>query len=404
MDPPLAAPAEAARILASIHSTPSMTRYTLTMAAVSMVAEMLGLALAWALLASGLSRRIGRWATTCGRKTFVAGALFWIVYRGIRWLVFFPLALYANYRMPHLYGLSNQPLLAWFGDRLKGLLTDAAIGAVVAGAFLWSVRRWPVRWPLVFAAIATVLSAFLVFVTPIAIDPMFNKFTPLPLTSPLRPGIESLARRAGIPDATIFVVDKSRQTNETNAYVTGLGSTKRIVIWDTLIRKAPQDQLDAIVAHEIGHYVERHVLIGFVVMSAAFFLVLPLIRFLSLALLARWGERWGASVLHDPTAIPAVLLVVSVLGIAAAPINAAASRMIEHRADSFGLALCRDRTAMARAFIGLSRDNLSLPDPPAWIALLEDHPTLRSRAEYALYGKPSQLWPIPPMLPERTRN
>ena len=394
-DPPPIPAGEAARILASIHVTPAMTRYTLTMAGASIVVELLGLAWCWIVLASGLSRWIAAKAAGRARPLFASGALYWTGYRAIRWLLFFPASWYLGYRMPHLYGLSHQGAGLWLWDNIKGWLIDTSIGAVVVGALLVFVRRWPSRWPFVFAAFASAVTAFLIFISPVLIDKAFNKFTPLPMSSPLRPGIERLAARAGIPDAQILVADKSRQTDETNAYVTGLGATRRIVLWDTLIRKMPPEQIDAVLAHEMGHYVEHHVTIGFWLTTVAFFVLLPLVRWMAEAMIAREGGRWGMATIHEPAAIPALLLSIGLIELIGSPISAAASRVIEHRADAYGLTLCQDRVSMARSFIALSRDNLSLPSPPTWLALLEDHPPLADRARFALYGKPSEEWPRP---------
>jgi len=395
---------QAAQVLASIPVTPAMTRYSMTIALLAIVSELAGLVWLWLVLETGVSRRIGRWSQEAGRKLFVSAALFWIAYHVLTWLVFLPLSIYEGYHLPHQYDLSSESLGVWFHDRIVSLLVDTSVGAVLAGSMLWILRRSPKAWPFWLAALLVPVIAFGIFATPLVIDPLYNKFTVLGASDPLRPGIEHLATRAGIGRAQIFVVDKSRQTNETNAYVTGLGSSARIVIWDTLIARTTPAELNAIVAHEIGHYVEHHVVIGFWLTSASLFLILPLVRWSCLALLRRFGRRWGAQTLHDPASIPVILLVVSLIGIVTTPISQGASRFIEHRADAFGLALNGDRIGMANAFVALSRDNLSTPYPPAWIQVLESHPPLGERIRFALYGKPSELWPVPPELPRDTSS
>jgi Zn-dependent protease with chaperone function len=376
-----------------------MTRYSNTTALLAIGTDLAGIFWLWLVLQSGLSGRMSAWSQRLGRKLFISGALFWIAYHAASWLVFLPLSIYSDYRLPHQYGLSTQSLGAWFRDDIVSWLIDASIGAVAAGSLLWLIRRSPGAWPYWSAGLLVPVIAFGIFATPLVVDPLYNKFTPLAMNDPLRPGIERLASRAGIPNAQIFVVDKSRQTNETNAYVTGLGASARIVIWDTLIRKTTPAELDAVLAHEMGHYVEHHVVVGFWLTSASLFLILPLVRWISLALLRGVGRRWGAPSLHDPAALPVILLVVSLIAIATDPITQGVSRYIEHRADAFGLALNGDRAGMAEAFIELSRDNLATPYPPAWIRVLDSHPPLGERVRFALYGKPSQLWPVPPQIP-----
>lgn len=399
IDPPPVNPQAAAHILSAIRATPAMARYSTTLAVAALVYDAADLAWLAALLqsrlAGRLSERIGRRIS----RPFTAGAVFWVAYRVVSWLLFLPFFLWFSYQIPHRYGLSTQSLNGWFRDDIAGWLVTTAAGAALAGLVLVVIKRAPRRWPYLLAVIMAPLIAAAIFLAPLAIDPLFNAFKPLPKSSPLRPGIERLAIKAGIPHAQIFVVDKSRQTRQTNAYVTGLGSSERIVIWDTIIRKTSPRELDAVLAHEMGHYVERHVEIGFVVSSISLFVLFPLVRRFSEGLLKRFGGRWGIATLHEPAALLVIVLVVDVTLLVSSPISEGASRYIEHRADAFGLALSGDRIGMAEAFVALSRDNLADPNPPLWIQLLESHPSLSERVRYALYGRPSRLWPIPPQLP-----
>ncbi|HEY3329425.1 MAG TPA: M48 family metallopeptidase [Capsulimonadaceae bacterium] len=396
IDPPLLTPEHEAQIRALVHVTPAMLRYSGTMAALSVLFDVIGIALPLAVLATGMAAKIDVWTSRRTRLIAIRAALWWTAFRALRFVLLFPLAWYASYVLPHRYGLSAQSVAAWFGDTGKGWAVNTLIGALVAALVVTLIHRAPRRWPMWLATLSVPLIAASIFAAPLLIDPLFNKFTPLPAASPLHAPIEALARRAGIGDAEIFVVDKSRQTNATNAYVTGLGSSSRIVIWDTLIAKMTPDEVQAVVAHEIGHYAERHVPIGFALAVAALFVALPLVRLASLALLGRYGAHWGITDLAQPAAIPVLLVAASLLGLVVAPISAAGSRYIEHRADAYGLALTGNRAAAACCYIALSRENLSDPYPPLWLRLLLDHPPLAERIDYALRGRPNELWPVPP--------
>ena len=216
---------------------------------------------------------------------------------------------------------------------------------------------------------------------------MFNKFTPLP-PGPLKTRIEALAAKAGIPNAPVYVVDKSKQTHSTNAYVTGIGSSARIVLWDTTIQRMPEDQIVAVVAHEMGHYVLKHLYWGFALSVGGLLVGLPLAQKFVEAMLARYGPLWGVTSLSDYAATPALLLTVSLAGFFLAPLTNGVSRVIEHQADAYGLEVNGNGPAMARAFVSLSEQNLSDPDPPAFIKFwLFTHPPLRERIEFALGKK-----------------
>ena len=224
-----------------------------------------------------------------------------------------------------------------------------AVGAPIAAALLLLIRRMPQRWPLIAAAAMIPVIAIGIFATPLIVDPLFNKFTPMAQSDPLYARIESLAKRAGIGDAQVYVVDKSKQTNETNAYVTGLGSSTRIVIWDTLTRRMPPPQVGAVLGHEMGHYAEHHVVIGFIVSVVALLVVLPLTRAIALGLLARWGNKWGIVSLDQPSAMVVIVVSINLIAFIATPFASAGSRYIEHRADAFGLALTGDRVTFAKS-------------------------------------------------------
>lgn len=295
-----------------------------------------------------------------------------------------PYSYFAGYQIDHLFGLSHQSLSNWFTDLLKLKAVDAGIAAFAFAVAFAIIDRFPKRWPFVLWAVLVPLIATGIFLAPLIIDPLVNKFTEMQ-PGPLRADIQQVAAKAGIPNAPVFVVDKSRQTTKLNAYVTGLGSSARIVIWDTTVQKLPNEQVQAIVAHEAGHYVLGHIVLGFSLISVALLGLLLLAQRLQPRILSAFPKRWGITGFTDPAIIPAALLIGSIGATLVAPIENGISRAMEHQADAFGLQVTGNGPAMARAFVSLSQQNLSEPSPPAFIQFwFFSHPSLKERILFAL--------------------
>ena len=366
--------------------TPQMRRYSRTRYTLYFAGTAYGLLALWGTLATGLSARLRRVVQPL-RFSFFQLTGYYALLTLVLLAVHAPLTWYSGYYLEHAYGLSSQGLGAWAGDLAKGVGVDVATTVPILWGLFRLINKSPRRWGVWFWGALIPLIAFGIFVAPLVIDPLFNTFTPMP-PGPLKTRIESLAAKAGIPNAPVYVVDKSRQTHSTNAYVTGIGSSARIVIWDTTLQRMPEDQILAVVAHEMGHYVLKHLYWGFLMTVGGLLLVLPLAQTFAERLLARFGPRWGVAGLTDYAATPALLLTVSLFSFLLAPVTNAVSRRIEHQADAYGLAVTGNRPAMARAFVSLSEQNLSDPNPPAFIKLwLFTHPPLQERINFALGKK-----------------
>jgi STE24 endopeptidase len=366
--------------------TPQMTRYSRTRYALYFGGTGWGLLALWGVLATGLSARLRRVVQPL-RFPFFQLAGYYALLTLVLLVVHAPLTWYSGYYLEHAYGLSSQSAGAWAGDMAKGIAVDIATTVPVLWVLFWLIKKSPRRWALGFWGALIPFIAFGIFAAPLLIDPLFNTFTPMP-PSPLKTQIEALAAKAGIPNAPVYVVDKSRQTHSTNAYVTGIGSSARIVIWDTTLARMPQDQILAVVAHEMGHYVLKHLYWGFALTVGGLLLLLPLAQRFAERLLARFGPRWGVPALTDYAATPVLLLTVSLFSFLLAPVTNGVSREIEHQADAYGLQVTGNRAAMARAFVSLSEQNLSDPNPPAFITFwLFTHPPLQERIDFALGKK-----------------
>lgn len=261
------------------------------------------------------------------------------------------------------YGLTTQGWGGWTVDLLKSYAVSAVIGAIALFGF-YAVTRFAPRWWWAFAAAgAAALVILLSFVLPVLVEPIFNKFTPME-PGPLRTELLTLAERDGVPVRDVLVADASRRTRAVNAYVSGIGPTRRIVVYDTLLREAPPEEVVSVVAHELGHVKERDVLTGTLLgaLGAATGVV-------AVYLLGSWTgllRLAGVESIAVPRAFPLLIAVVTVVGLVTAPVSALISRRVEARADAHALALTGDPAAFEAMQRRLATVNLSDPDPPRW--------------------------------------
>ncbi|WP_446216129.1 M48 family metallopeptidase [Micromonospora sp. IBHARD004] len=286
------------------------------------------------------------------------------------------------------YGLSTQGWGGWAVDLLKSYAVSAVIGGLALLGFYTVVRLAPRWWWAFGAAGAAGLVVLLSFVLPVLVEPVFNRFTPME-PGPLRSELISMAARDGVPVRDVLVADASRRTKAVNAYVSGLGPTRRVVVYDTLLREATPAEVTSVVAHELGHAKDRDVWVGTLIGAlgaAAAVVALYLIG--SSAPLLRLA---GVDSVAEPRAFPLLIALVTVVGLVAAPVQALVSRRVEARADAHALALTGDPAtfeAMQRRLAGV---NLADPDPPRWEYLWSaSHPsTVERMAAARAYARES---------------
>ncbi len=302
-----------------------------------------------------------------------------------------PLRLYWHALSLH-YQQSVQGWGSWFWDWTKGELLGTAFGVVMVLILFAMMRRSPRHWWLYFWFPAVLILLGLIVITPLVIDPLFNKFEPLNKEHPeLVASIEKLTNHAGvpIPPDRILLMEASRKTNAINAYVTGLGASKRLVIWDTTIQKTSNDECLFIVGHELGHYVLGHVRQGFLLGVAGLLLALYfLFRGLHWTM-DRWAKDWKLYGQEDWAALAVLLLLLQVLLFVSSPVLSGYSRMQEHAADVYGLEVIHglvpnSEEVAAHAFQVLGELDLSDPNPPPFITFwLYSHPPLAERLVFA---------------------
>jgi STE24 endopeptidase len=281
-----------------------------------------------------------------------------------------PVSFWRGYLQERQWGFSTQGAAGWLVDMLKG----EAVSLLLMSLFwtgLVGLARWlPSAWPVAAAAALALAVGLLSFVAPVVLEPIFNRFGPL-ADERLAAELRSLAERAGVPVRDVLVADASRRTTKVNAYVSGLGKTRRVVLYDTLLETADEGELKLIVAHELGHRRERHIVKATLgaMAGAALWVVL---------LWALLGSR-----ISSPRELPLVLLISMGLRLFAAAPAAAIFRRWERVADRCSLELTHDLPAFERTHLDLARKNLGdLAPPRLAYLLLFSHPTAPERLAF----------------------
>ena len=279
------------------------------------------------------------------------------------------------------YGLSTRTWAGWAVDVGKGVLVSAALMALLLLVIVTVARVLPRTWWAWGAAATALLVVVVSFAYPVVVEPVFNRFTPLP-AGELRDDLLALAERDGVPVDDVLVADASRRTSSLNAYVSGFSGTRRIVVYDTLLEQATPDEVALVVAHELGHAKERDVLVGTLLgaLGAA-------VAVCALFLLLSWRPllaRAGADGAGDPRVVPLLLALIAVGSLLAGPFNNLVSRKIEVRADVHALELTRDPDTFIEAQKRLARTNISDLNPnPLAFWLFATHPSTTQRLALA---------------------
>ncbi len=333
-------------------------------------------------LFTGWSARIRNTAQRIGSRWFFTIAIYFVLFTLITALLQLPWAFYVEYLREHAYGLSNQTPEKWIKDTGISLAVSLFVGVLTIWIPFLLLKKSPRRWWFYTGLLVLPFIIFQVFIEPIWIAPLYNEFTAMK-DKELEAKILDLASRAGIDGADVFEVKKSEDTKAVNAYVTGFGDTKRIVLWDTAIEKLTEDELLFVMGHEMGHFVLGHVIRLIAVAFLITFLSLYLIHRFSGALLRRFGDRWGVHELSDVAALPLILLMMSGFTLVVMPLIFAFTRHNEHEADRFGLELTHLNHAAGTGFVTLQKENLANPDP-GWFYMLwrSSHPSIAQRIEF----------------------
>jgi len=358
------------------------------------------LAFVWWLLASRNAARLEHWAERRVKYRWIQGYLFFIAFVVISSIADLPLSMIGHI-VSRRYGISVQGWGGWFLDLAKGL-SLSFVGVLIFLLFNWIVRRWPRRYWLGVWMVAVPLMIFGTMGSPL-LEPFFNKYEPLQKNhAALVTELQKVVARTGtdIPPDRMFLMKASLKTNGLNAYVSGLGRTKRIVVWDTTAGRIPDDEVMFIFGHESGHYVLRHIVKGLALSAISLFFVFWACARIAAWMAARYGPRWGIEPqpsippLATRTGFLVLLLMFSVVSFLLQPASNTVSRYFEHQADIYGqeaihgLVADPQKTAVS-SFNHLGAAWLEDPDPNPFIEFwLYNHPSVQNRATFAEHYNP----------------
>ena len=302
---------------------------------------------------------------------------FGVIFGGIYVLITIPILVYEGYVLPHRFGLSIQSFSEWVIDQIKGGIMAGVLGIVILQIVYALLRAAPETWWIWTGLVLTLFSVLLANLAPVLIFPVFYKFRPLgDEHEELVDRLMRLADRAQARVQGVYQFDMSRRSTTANAALAGLGSTRCIILGDTLLEDYDSDEIETILAHELAHHVHHDIPVGIAVQSAITFVGLYLA-----ALFLDWGvSALGFAGVADVAAMPLIVLAIGMYGLITMPLENAFSRWRERRADEYALAVTGKGQAFASALARLADQNLSDADPDRWVALLfNSHPPLSER-------------------------
>jgi len=351
------------------------------------VSFFIGLAVLAVILFTGLSARFRDWTSGIRWKFFALWA-YLVLFLAADYILWLPFAIYRGFVVEDSYGFMNQTFMQWWGEGLLGLLISAIVLIAPVWFLYWLLNKLK-HWWLWFSIGAIPLAILAIVVFPVFVDPLFNEFGPLE-DKQLESEILTLAQQAGIEGADVFEVDASKQSTKINAYVTGLFGTKRIVLYDTLIKNFTTDEVKFVMAHEMGHYLMNHMWQGLAVAILFIMVSLWLAGRLLPVTISRLKDSLHFERLGDYASLPLIAMYLMIFTFIFQPITNAASRWMEWQADDYGMRMSGvDGETAATAFDKLSVFNLSDPDPGALVEFwFYDHPSLKKRMEFARTWKP----------------
>ena len=282
------------------------------------------------------------------------------------------------------YGLSEQAWGAWTVDYLKSLLVSWVLTSLVLLVLVFAARRSPRMWFAWAGGAAAVLTLLGSFLYPVVLEPVFNNFTPM-AHGPLRTSVLDLARKEGVKVREVLVADASRRTTTLNAYVSGIGNTRRVVVYDNLVRDLPRAEAEVVIAHELAHAKHNDVVLGTALGAVGVVLGVSLLALvLDTAWVRRRADVEGPA---DPAAIPLILALAAIATLLVSPLQNTVSRAIEIRADRDSLVATGDSATFVAMQRQLALSSLSDPTPPGWSQFwFGSHPTVLQRA-----GLPSSM-------------
>jgi Zn-dependent protease with chaperone function len=343
----------------------------------------------WIVLRTGLSARFRNFGERITKRRWLVPALYAIPYVIVSTLIILPWTIYTGFVREGQYELMNLSFGAWLGEQAIGL----GLGIIGMALFLMAlfavIRRSPKRWWLWGTGIIAAFFTIGIAIMPVFVSPLFNDYTPME-EGPLRDRILAMAEAHNVPADNVYVFDQSRQHDRISANVSGLFGTMRISLNDNLLERSTPEEVEAVMGHELGHYVLNHVALLVVVLSLIMGLGLFVTAKLAPRILARHGEKWGVRDIGDPAAFPLLVAILTVYLMIMTPAQNTLIRVVESQADAFGLDAARQPDGFASVAMKLSQYRKIEPG-----ALEEffffDHPSGRTRVRMAMDWKAANV-------------
>jgi STE24 endopeptidase len=345
----------------------------------SLLGTVLSFFIALAVVVTGFSQTLASVARAASTNDYLAFLVFTFLFGVIEIAVGFPLKFYSSFSLEHRYGLSNQTIFRWLWEQTKGLLVGALLILPLLLFFLYSLKRFGDVWWLPVGVVVFFFTVVLARLAPKILFPLFYKFTPLDRES-LKERINRLCSEAGFHVSGVFSFNMSKNTKKANAAFAGMGRTKRVIIGDTLLEKFSDEEIEAVLAHELGHYQHGHIWKGILINTAATFLGL----FITSRLYAASLSAFGFNRIDELAALPLLGLWLGVFGIVAGPFMNAISRKYEYEADRYAVQKGDAPLALVGALKKLAEMNLADTAPNSIVEFLfYSHPSIEKRIRHA---------------------
>jgi len=363
-------------ILKKIHA------YTVEKAHFSFIKSIFGNTIVLLFFFGGILKVYNSWVSTFGLPFIGSGIIFFIFLSYGGTFLSIPFSLYDTFRIENKYGFNTTTARLWITDAVKSLFLSSVIIGIVISVALWLIQSSPNYWWIWVWGFYLIFSLFIMYISPYVLEPLFNKFTPIEEEG-LVQKIREIMQKAGIKVSRVFKMDASKRSKHTNAYFTGIGKVKRIILYDTLLGKMDQNEILAVLSHEAGHWKKRHVLKLIIISEIASFIGIYIsFRILQTDLLTNLFQI-------EPDTFFARVVILSFIGSIISfpliPLSNYVSRRFERQADRFACELIEEKESISRALIKLSKDNLSNLYPhPLYAAFYYSHPPVIQRIESIL--------------------
>lgn len=323
----------------------------------------------------GYSRRLSELLYSFTESDYIVLILFSVITTSVISIVFFPLNFYSSFILEHKYKLSNQTLLKYFTEGFKSAIVSGVIGIPILILFYFILKEFGDAWWLIFATAMFFISVILSQLFPIVIFPIFYKVKPIE-DEQLKERIKTLAKDAGLKVQDVYSFDMSKNTKKANAAFTGLGKTKRIILGDTLLSSYSKDEIETVIAHELGHYKKKHI-----VKNILYGTINSFVLFFAISLLYRYSLPWfGFSSITEIAALPLLTLWAMLIGLIQTPIGNMLSRKFEYEADRYTIETTKKPTSFIQTLNKLTEQNLGDKEPHPFVEwFFYSHPSIRKR-------------------------